>query len=159
MVTEHRAVAALRVFLLVLFGVLVMFQVFSLPGQFAHMARESPEDAYLRWPATIVTVFWVLCVQVVIVATWQLLNLVKNDRIFTEASLKWVDAIVWAIAAAWAVLVGVFLYVGFNASDPGLPLLLFLLTVGVTVLGLLMVVMRALLRQATTLRTDMEAVI
>ncbi|MFC8298579.1 DUF2975 domain-containing protein [Micromonospora orduensis] len=144
---------------MVLFGVLVMFQVFSLPGQFAHMAQESPEDAYLRWPVTIVTVFWVLCVQVVIVATWQLLNLVKNDRIFTEASLKWVDAIVWAIAAAWAVLVGVFLYVGFNANDPGLPLLLFLLTVGVTVLGLLMVVMRALLRQATTLRTDMEAVI
>jgi len=36
---------------------------------------------------------------------------------------------------------------------------LFLLTSGVTVLGLLMVVMRALLRQATTLRTDMEAVI
>jgi hypothetical protein len=41
----------------------------------------------------------------------------------------------------------VLLYVGFNADDPGLPLLL------------LMVVMRALLRQATTLRTDMEAVI
>ena len=151
--------AALRVFLVVLFGVLVVFQTLSLPGQFAHMAQESPEDAYLRWPATAVTVFWVLCVQVVIVATWQLLSLVKSDRIFTEASLKWVDAIVWAIAAAWVVLVGVFLYVGFNADDPGLPLLLFLLTVGVTVLGLLMVVMRALLRQATTLRTDMEAVI
>jgi hypothetical protein len=54
---------------------------------------------------------------------------------------------------------GVFLYVGFNANDPGLPLLLFLMVIGVTVLGLLMVVMRALLRQATTLRTDMEAVI
>ncbi|WCN83012.1 DUF2975 domain-containing protein [Micromonospora sp. LH3U1] len=159
MVTEHRAVAALRVFLVVLFGVLVVFQTLSLPGQFAYMAQESPEDAYLRWPATAVTVFWVLCVQVVIVATWQLLSLVKNDRIFTEASLKWVDAIVWAIAAAWVVLVGVFLWVGFNADDPGVPLLLFLLTVGVTVLGLLMVVMRALLRQATTLRTDMEAVI
>lgn len=159
MVTEHRAVAALRIFLVVLFGVLVLFQTFSLPGQFAHMAAESPQDAYLRWPATVVAVFWVLCVQVVIVATWKLLSLVKSDRIFTEASLKWVDAIVWAIAAAWVVLVGVFLYVGFNADDPGLPLLLFLLTVGVSVLGLLMVVMRALLRQATTLRTDMEAVI
>ncbi|MFI6232947.1 DUF2975 domain-containing protein [Micromonospora sp. NPDC050784] len=144
---------------MVLFGVLVLFQTFSLPGQFAHMAQESPQDAYLRWPATVVAVFWVLCVQVVIVATWKLLSLVKSDRIFTEASLKWVDAIVWAIAAAWVVLVGVFLYVGFNADDPGLPLLLFLLTVGVSVLGLLMVVMRALLRQATTLRTDMEAVI
>lgn len=30
---------------------------------------------------------------------------------------------------------------------------------GIAVLGLLMVVMRALLRQATTLRTDMESVI
>jgi hypothetical protein len=52
-----------------------------------------------------VTVFWVLCIQVVIVSTWKLLMS------------------------------------------------------GVTVLGLLMVVMRALLQQPTTLRTDMEAII
>ncbi|MEH1163832.1 DUF2975 domain-containing protein [Micromonospora sp. CPCC 205539] len=159
MVVKHRAVALLRVFLVLLFGILVVFQTLSLPGQFAYMAKESPNDAHLRWPLTAVTVFWVLCVQVVIVATWKLLTLVKNDRIFTEASLKWVDAIVWAIAAAWLVLVTVFLLVGFNADDPGLPMVLFLLTVGVTVFGLLMVVLRELLRQATTLRTDMEAVI
>ena len=159
MIIEHRAVTLLRVFLVVLFGVLVLFQVMSLPGQFAYMAQEDPEHAYLRWPATAVTVFWVLCIQLVIVCTWKLLTLVQNDRIFSEASLMWVNAIVWAILAAWVVLVGVFLYVGFNADDPGLPLLLFLMVIGVTVLGLLMVVMRALLRQATTLRTDMEAVI
>jgi hypothetical protein len=159
MITEHRVVAALRVFLVLLFGILVVFQTLSLPGQFRYMAEESPDQAYLRWPATAITVFWVLCVQVVIVSTWKLLTLVKKDRIFSEASLTWVNVIVWAIAAAWLVLLGVFLYVGFRASDPGLPLLLFLLLVGVTVLGLLMVVMSALLRQATTLRTDMEAVI
>ncbi|MCM3687364.1 DUF2975 domain-containing protein [Kocuria rosea] len=156
---EHRVVAPLRIFLVLLFGILVLFQVMSLPGQFAHMARESPDMAYLRWPATAVTVFWVLCAQVVIVATWKLLTLVKKDRIFSAASLVWVDAIVWAVGSAWAVLLGVFLYVGFNAEDPGLPLLLFLMLTGLTVLGLLMMVMRALLRQATTLRTDMEAVI
>ena len=159
MLTAQRAVTPLRAFLVLLFAILVLFQTMSLPGQFAHMAREDPDMAYLRWPATAVTVFWVLCVQVVIVCTWQLLTLVKRDRIFTEASLGWVDGIVWAVAAAWVVLVGVFLYVGFNADDPGLPLLLFLLVTGVSVLGLLMVVLRALLRQATTLRTDMEAVI
>lgn len=159
MIAEHRAVAPLRVFLVVLFAVLVVFQTLSLPGQFAHMAKESPEDAYLRWPLTALAVFWVLCVQVVIVATWMLLTRVKKDRIFSPASLRWVDAIVWAIAAAWVVLVGVFLYVGFRADDPGMPMLLFLMVVGVAVLGLLMVVMRALLRQATALRTDMEAVI
>ena len=159
MLTAQRAVTPLRAFLVLLFAILVLFQTMSLPGQFAHMAREDPDMAYLRWPATAVTVFWVLCVQVVIVCTWQLLTLVKRDRIFTEASLRWVDGIVWAVAAAWVVLVGVFLYVGFNADDPGLPLLLFLLVTGVSVLGLLMVVLRALLRQATTLRTDMGAVI
>jgi hypothetical protein len=159
MVTEHRVVAPLRVFLVLLFGILVVFQTLSLPGQFAHMAAEAPHLAYLRWPMTAVSVFWVLCVQVVIVSTWKLLTLVKKDRIFSEASLAWVDAIVWAIVAAWTVLLGVFLYVGFRADDPGLPLLLFLMLVGVAVVGLLMVVMRALLRQATTLRTDMEGVI
>ncbi|CAM4111786.1 DUF2975 domain-containing protein [Kibdelosporangium persicum] len=156
---ERRAVALLKVCLVGLFGLLVLFQVMSLPGQFASMAREEPEMAYLRWPATFVTVFWVLCVQVVIVCTWRLLTLVQKDRIFSEVSLKWVNGILWAIGAGWAVLVGVLLYVGFNATDPGLPLVLTLMTAIVTVVGLLMVVLRALLRQATTLRSDMEAVI
>ncbi|GAA3850553.1 DUF2975 domain-containing protein [Saccharothrix violaceirubra] len=159
MVAVQRAVAPLRVFLVVLFGVLVVFQTMSLPGQFRYMAEQDPEAAYLRWPATAITVFWVLCVQVVLVATWRLLTMVKRDRIFSAGALKWVDAIIWAIVAGWVVLVAVLLYVGFNADDPGLPMLLFLMTVGVAVAGLLMIVMRALLVQATTLRSDMDSVI
>ena len=159
MVTVQRAVALLRAFLVVLFAVLVVLQVMSLPGQFAHMAQESPDLAYLRWPLTAVSVFFVLCVQVVVVATWKLLTLVTEDRIFSEASMAWVDAIVRAVAAAGVVLTGVLLYLGFTADDPGLPLLLFVMWTGVVVLGLLMLVMRALLRRATTLRTDMEGVI
>ena len=144
---------------MMLFAVLVVLQVMSLPGQFAHMARENPEMAYLRWPATAVSVFWVLCVQAVIVCTWQLLTLVRSNRIFSKASYRWVNGIIGAIAAGWVVLGGVLLYVGLNATDPGLPLLLFVLATGVTVLGLLMIIMRALLRQATTLRNELEAVI
>src|SRR3954453_19259875 len=89
-----RVVVPLRGFLIVLFGVLLVFQVLSLPGQFAYMAQQDPEHANLRWPATAVTVFWVLCTQVVIVCTWQVLTLVEKDRIFTEASIVWVNAIV-----------------------------------------------------------------
>ena len=103
--TRSESYLPLRIFLVLLFGVLVVFQTLLLPGQFAYMAREDREHAYLRWPAIVVTVFWVLCIQVVIVSTWKLLTLVKNDRIFTDASLVWVNAIVWAIAAVWAVLV------------------------------------------------------
>ena len=159
MFTAQRAVAPLRVFLVLLFGILVLFQTLSLPGQFAYMARESPDLAYLRWPMTAVSVFWLLCVQVVIVATWKLLTLVKNDRIFTTASLVWVDTIVWAIAAAGVGLAGVLGYLLLTWDDPGLPLLVLLMSIGVAVLGLVVVVLRTLLRQATELRTDLEAVI
>ena len=159
MIEVRRAVVPLRVVLVLLFGLLVMLQTFSLPGQVAHMAEELPDDAHLRWPLTLLAVFWILCVQVVVVCTWQLLTLVQRDQIFSHGALRWVDGIVAAIAAAWVVLLGVFLYIGFTADDPGLPLLLFLVLLAGAALGLLMVVMRALLRQATTLRTDMEAVI
>ncbi|MDO9444954.1 MAG: DUF2975 domain-containing protein [Dehalococcoidia bacterium] len=156
---DHRAVLPLRLFLVGLFGILVVFQTLSLPGQFAYMANESPDQAHLRWPLTALAVFWVFCIQVVIVSTWRLLGLVQNDRIFSNAAFAWVDAILWAIGAAWVVLVGAFVYVVVNADDPGMPMLLLLLILAVAVAGLLMFVMRALLRQATTLRTDMEAVI
>lgn len=73
---------------MVLFAVLVLLQVMSLPGQFAHMAETSPDAAHLRW-----------------------------------------------------------------------PLLLFVVVVIVTVAALLMVVMRALLRQATSLRSEMDTVV
>lgn len=159
MIIDNRAVLPLKLFLLGLFGVLVVFQTLSLPGQFAYMAKESPDDAHLRWPSTATAVFMVLCAQVVIVSTWKLLGLVQKDRIFSNAAFAWVDAILWAIAAGWVVLVGLFVFVGVNADDPGMPMLMFLLVMAVAVVGLLMIVMRALLRQATALQTDMEAVI
>jgi hypothetical protein len=154
-----RVVLPLRAGLVVLFAVLLVFQTLSFPGQFAHMAQESPDFAPLRWPLTALAVYWILCIEIVVVATWVLLSRVRADRIFDPASLVWVDVILGAIAAAWVVLVGLLLRVGIGADDPGLPMVLFALTVGVAVVGLLMLVMRALLRAATTLRTDMDAVI
>jgi hypothetical protein len=36
---------------------------------------------------------------------------------------------VWAIVAAWVVLLGVFVYVGLHADDPGLPMVLLLMLI------------------------------
>jgi hypothetical protein len=101
---------------------------------------------------------------VVIVCTWKLLTLASHDRIFSAGALPWVDAIVWAIAVGWAMLLGAFVCAYYFvidevSDDPVLPALLLVLLLVGAVVGLLMLVMRALLRQATTLRTDMEAVI
>lgn len=153
------AVPALRIVLVVAFLLLIVFQTMSLPGQFAHMALENPDKAFLQWPLTIFAVLEVACVQVVIVSTWKLLTLVRHDRIFTAAAMVWVNAIVWAIAAAWLMLAAVSAAVVLNADDPGLPMLLILMLVAGAAVGLVVVVLRALLRQATELRSDMEAVI
>lgn len=91
--------------------------------------------------------------------------MVKKDRIFSESSLPWVDRIVWSFAAGWILLAafasyltGVIFFTP-QLRDPGVPILLFgILLIG-AVFVLLVVVLRALLRQATTLQTDMEAVI
>ena len=155
----HRAVLPLRALLALTFLLLVVFQTLSFPGQFAYMAREHPEDAHLRWPLTAFMAALILCMQVVIACTWKLLTMVEQDRIFTEAAFRWVDGILAAIGAAWLLVFGAWVFVGVNADDPGMPMVLTFVLLGGGTLGMLMVVMRALLRQATTLRTDMEAVI
>lgn len=153
------AVIALRIVLVAAFLLLVLFQVMSLLGQFAHMAAENPERAWLQWPLTIFAILEVACVQVVIVSTWKLLTMVKRDQIFSRRAFVWVDAIMWAIAAAWAMLAVFSAIVVLNADDPGLPILLILTLVAGAAVGLVVVVLRALLRQAADLRSDLEAVI
>lgn len=144
---------------MVLFGILVVFETLSLPGGIAYTTQQNPHDAPLRWPLTAIAVFWVVCVQVVVVCTWKLLGMVTQDRIFTAAALRWVDVIIGAVTAGWLVLAVLAIWVVLQADDPGMPMVLVLLTVGGAVFGLLLVVMRALLRQATSLRTDLDAVI
>jgi hypothetical protein len=152
-------VAPLRILLALFFAALVMLQTFSLPGQFRYMAEENPEDAGLRWPALAIAVLVLLCVQVVIVCTWKLLTMVQDGRIFSEASLRWVDGILWAIGTAWTIIACVFAVAIFTADDPGVGVLLTVILLGGAVAELLLMVMRALLLQATTLRTEMDSVI
>ncbi|PZF82575.1 DUF2975 domain-containing protein [Jiangella anatolica] len=159
MLSTHRALGPLRILLVLLFAGLVVAQVAILPGTLAHLADEEPDFAYLRWPALAFSIVELLCVQVVIVCTWKLLGMVKADRIFSEAAFVWVDAIVWTMATAWVLLFGAFIFVSVLQPGPGLPVLLFGVVLTGGVLVLLMIVMRALLRQATNLRADMDAVI
>jgi hypothetical protein len=161
----YKAVGLLRVLLVLLFAASVVGQVLSWPGQIASVAQEEPDLAHLRWPLTAVAVLGLVCVEVVIVSTWRLLTMVKADRIFSTDAFGWVDAIVWAITAAWVLLlaasvtVGLTVYLTPELRDPGLPMALGGLVLAGGVVVLLMVVMRALLRQAVSLRTDMDAVI
>ena len=152
-------VGPLRFLLAVAFAALLLAQLVFLPALSGAMAAGAPELAHLRWPTLGVAVLGLGCVQVVIACTWQLLTLVEDDRIFSPASMGWVDAIVAAIATAWLLLLGTLVWSLVSVGLPGPPVVLLLLLVAGAVVGLLVVVMRALLQQATALRTDLEAVI
>ncbi|MCU1424617.1 MAG: hypothetical protein JWM51_908 [Microbacteriaceae bacterium] len=158
-------VIVLRVFLASLFGFLVLMQVMSLPGEFAHDAQQAPDRAHLAWAMLAVTELEVVCVQVVIVCTWRLLTMVTSDRIFSEASFVWVNWIVWSFVAGWLLLAGLaaylaaYIYFTPELRDPGVPILLFGTVLVGAVFVLLVGILRALLRQATALRAEMDVVI
>jgi Protein of unknown function (DUF2975) len=160
----HRVVLPLRILLALVFVALVAVQVLAVPRMVPDLTDPSLEQSFMRWTMLTVLVLGLLCVQVVIVCTWKLLTMAAHDRIFSASALPWVDGIVRAVAVGWGMLLGAFVcayyfIVDEVSDDAVLPALLLVLLLVGAVVGLLMVVMRALLRQATTLRTDMEAVI
>lgn len=125
----------------------------------------SPAEDPWRWPLLIFWELQALFVQIVIVCTWQLLTLVRRDRIFTAGSLRWVNVIVWTFVAAWVLLalmagsIVLYLYFTPELRDPGPAVVLTSITLIAAVFVLLIVVLRDLLRQATLLREDLEGVI
>lgn len=154
-----RAVPLLKILLAGAFLLTVVFQTLSMPGQFRYLAEENPDLAHLRWPLTAWAVIELLCVQVVIVCVWKLLEMVREQRIFTESAFVWVDTILGAMGVAWVLLAGLSLWAVAQADDPGGPMALFAVVLASAVVVLLMAVMRELLRQATVLRTDLDGVI
>ncbi|WP_116450900.1 DUF2975 domain-containing protein [Blastococcus litoris] len=160
----RNVVLPLRVLLVIVFAALLAAQVWGAPALLPDLAQPTTERSVMRAVMLAVAVLALLCVQVVIVCTWKLLTMVTDDRIFSAAALRWVDGIVRATVVGWAALLGVFVcsyyfIVDEVSDDPALPALLLLSLLVGAVLGLLIVVMRALLRQAANLRADMEAVI
>ena len=160
----RRVVLPLRILLGIVFAALVIAQLWGVPALLPDLSDPTLERSVMRGVMAAVSVLALGCVQVVIVCTWQLLTLVTVDRIFSASALPWVNGIVRATVAGWVLLLGAFVcsyyfIIDEVSDDPALPALLLLSLLVGAVLGLLIVIMRALLRQATTLRTDMESVI
>ncbi|MGY1752897.1 DUF2975 domain-containing protein [Blastococcus sp. SYSU D01042] len=160
----RRVVLPLRVLLAIAVLGLLAAQVWGVPAMLPDLADPTLERSSVRGTMFVVAVLGLACVQAVVVCTWQLLTLVTDDRIFSAGALRWVDGIVRAVVVGWLMLLATFVcsyyFVVDEVSDgAALPALLLLLLLVGAVLGLLIVVMRALLRQATALRTDLEAVI
>ncbi|NOW00621.1 DUF2975 domain-containing protein [Isoptericola chiayiensis] len=159
MTRTERLVVPLRVLLAAVLVTLVAVQVAGLPTVLNRAAEQNPDLAPVETPLLVVGVLALAGVEAVVVCSWRLLTMVRDDSIFSGAAFGWVDAILAAVAVAWVlVAVACGLVVGAEGPSGTAALLLVVLLVGAAV-GLLMVVLRALLVRATTLRTDLDGVI
>lgn len=122
----------------------------------------SLKEVALVTPLAIIFMGLMACLQVIIVCTWRLLTLVTSDQIFSAANTRWVNGLVRAMYVAWFLLPGLAPYAWMIAEyddAPGVLLIGFMLGLVATCALGLMLVMRELLRRATDLRSDLDAVI
>lgn len=154
------AVDVLRMLLIGSLVVILFLQLIGLPWLSGVLAEDLPGEAYMRWPILALAIIGLGCVQVGIVCTFRLLGFTRRGEVFSPRALRWVDGIITAFLAASLVCLATIIYQSSTvAGPPGwMLLLLFGVLTGIG-MALLMVVMRTLLVQATTLRTEMDTVI
>ena len=147
--------------IIVILGLAVLALGAGLPLVARDIAEAAPEFEVVRAPYVVAGEAALGCVLIALLALWILLGRVRRDRIFSPASLRWVDTIISAATAATAMTGLVFAH-QLLAAVPGIgpaawPLLLLAL-VGIGFV-LTMLVMRRLLVTAVGLRTDLDGVI
>lgn len=100
-----------------------------------------------------------VCLEVALVALWVLLAMVRRDAIFDDRAFRWVDVITVAGLVAAVLVAALCAHIGEIDDAPGLVLIGLGIGVAGVAFALLMVVMRGLLRTATTLRRELDEVV
>jgi hypothetical protein len=136
--------------LLVLAGMVVLFPLSD------EMAAAAPEFGNLKVPFLLAGLAIGACAEVAIVVTAILAGRTRGDEIFEAPALRLVDALVVAPAAATVITASLL------PAVPGPPLLGYALLVcvlGGSALVLILLVLRALLRRAVSMHTELDEVV
>ncbi|MDA1362626.1 DUF2975 domain-containing protein [Glycomyces luteolus] len=155
-----------RIGLVAAFLAVLYVQVVALPGFLGGDLRWNRGDG-VEWIAVYVpgAIIGLACVEVVLASAWVLLGMVRRGELLTGRACRWVDAIIAATAVATflaAAASGHLLTTGptirnsIGADEFRIAFLLLGAGIG---FGILMLVLRRLLRRATELKAEMSEVI
>ncbi|MHA6693421.1 DUF2975 domain-containing protein [Homoserinimonas sp. A520] len=157
---NRTAIVTLKALIVVMIVLVLACQVFVVPDVAAQMALRNPEVAYLQLPGILITVAFLLCVQLALVCVWRLLTLAGASIIFSEDAFKWVNGILYLVIVATILIFGSFIILQSAGVASGAVNVICALGV---VLGagfaLLVVVLRGLLHQASQLEQDLSEVV
>lgn len=154
-------ITILRVLLAIFFALALLVQFFAIPSLIADVRLVEPEYAHLALPYGISAFAAFVCVEVVLIAMWNLLGLVRAGTVFSEKAFRWVNTIIWAtwIAVGMSLVPITYMLLFEHSGAPAPFILVIVVALGGAAFALLMAVMRALLRQATDARHELEEVI
>ena len=96
-----------------------MLQIFSFPGQFAHMRKLNSIDLFLEIILTVLVALWMLFGQIALFSLWKILSFTKAGMFFTQVSLRWLRKLFRACQGAVVIPVFLFLLIAPQADDPG----------------------------------------
>lgn len=156
-------ILALRVVIaLALAGSLVV-QTFIVPAIWADLAGEV---LWARITFVTLIVLGVVTMQVFAVCVWQLLTKVRKGSVFSESSFRYVDIIIWTIAASAVLTFAMAVLLAPGSVAPGIVGLICGASLVLGGMALLVVVMKNLLRQAiereaeaSALRTELNEMV
>ncbi|MEU9865860.1 DUF2975 domain-containing protein [Streptomyces sp. NPDC047971] len=142
-------------------------QLVIIPTTAADEVDGFPPYAPYALPYVVVAIAGVACVQVVLAAAWKLLTMIERDAIFSPQAFRWVDVIIGSIIAATLLALAVTCHLTLGSipsPDDGMELIsAWGAAVATTGIGacmvFLIVIMRSLLRKATTMKSELAEVV
>jgi hypothetical protein len=155
--------------LLVLLGILAAGLLFGqlrwIPALADNELRENPSAGALVTLVSLTGIALGVCGELALLAVARLVLLVRRGRIFDRRAFGWVDVVTAASAVASAIVLVTVVVVeatdgnGADELPPGLGALMVGVALALAALSLLMVVMKALLRQAVALDAELREVV
>lgn len=101
---QPRVTAVLKTLIAVMLLLLLASQLLVIPEVARITAIRNPDVAQLEVPGIIGAIIFLALVQVTLLCVWRLLSLVRAERIFSADAFRYVDIILWALAAAGALI-------------------------------------------------------
>ena len=113
-----------RISLIPLFAIVTLLQLFSLPGQFAHMRRESGISLIIEIALTITFASLIVCAQLSIYLLWKLIGHMEAGTFHSPSSYSRMNRLVAYLRAANVFPIILILIIAPQADDPGVLVLL-----------------------------------
>ena len=118
-----------RLSLAALFLIVTVLQVFSFPGQFAHMSRASGISLLLEILLTVLVAALFLCAQIAIFSLSKIVSHINSNTFYSSNSYIWMNRFVSALKIATLFPISLIFIIAPQADDPGVLVMLMAITI------------------------------